>query len=102
MSYRVIYAPSIADDIREHVAFLRSRRAGDEVIEAWYARLFETIDALAHAPRRCPVDTASSRRLHREIRKLNVGEYLVCYEVDDTHQNVRIVALEHGATRRGS
>ena len=99
MTYRVIYAPSVREDIRQHVAYLRGESVTAATIEQWYVKLFELIDSLDEWPDRFPVDEVQSEAVGEEIRKLNVGDYLVFYQVDHERKEVNVFAFMHGAGR---
>lgn len=63
-------------------------------------RLLDRLDRLDEWPKRLPVDVVQTRLTGRETRKLNFGDYLVFYQVDDKHRQVNIVGFMHGARRR--
>jgi mRNA-degrading endonuclease RelE of RelBE toxin-antitoxin system len=100
VNYRVIYAPSFGDDIRQHIQYLRDERVSDHLIERWYGGLFDLIDSLAEWPRRYPRDHARSQSTNREIRKLNFGDYIIRFQIDDKRGHVNVIAFVHGAGDR--
>ena len=56
--------------------------------------------SLDEIPKRYPVDRVFSEAVGVIARKMNFGDYLVFYEVDDERQQVNVLAFRHGATRR--
>ena len=100
MTYRIIYAPSVLTDIREHIQYLREQHVSDVTIEHWYTRLFKLLDDLDQMPRRYAVDRVLTEALKKETRKLNYGDYLVSYQVDDDSYTVKIIAFMHGSGRK--
>lgn len=100
MTYRVIYAPSFRDDIDHHIGYLISQHVSIDLINRWYGELFELVDSLSEWPLRFPVDPIQTEATGRETRKLNVGDYLVFYDVDEFNKRVNVVAFVHGARQR--
>lgn len=100
MIYRVLFAPSVLEHIRLHVAYLRSEGASEEVIVRWYQGLFETIERLQAFPRSCPVDDTECKRTGGEIRRLIYRRYHVHYRVSDAKHLVEILSFVHAARRR--
>jgi mRNA-degrading endonuclease RelE of RelBE toxin-antitoxin system len=100
MNHRVVYTEQFIDNLREHVGYLRRQHVSDRVIERWYQRLFEHLDTLTTWPRSYAVDVRYTAATGRETRKVNFGDYLVFYEVDDIQRTVRLLAFYHGAARR--
>ena len=100
MSHRVIYAPSFRDNIAAQVDYLRGQRVPDDVIEAWFDRLFDRLDALSEWPLRYPVDERTTREVGFEVRKLVYGRFVITYHVDDARRTVGLMAMVHGARRR--
>ena len=49
---------------------------------------------------RFPVDQVQTDATGRETRKVNVGDYLVFYQIDDTRRQVSVVGFMHGSRRR--
>jgi len=94
MNYRVIYTDSFLEDVGIHADYLREQHAGAEVIERWYSRLFDMM------PRRFPVDEVQTHLNRCETRKMNYGDYLAFYQIDDDRKQVYIVGFMHGARRR--
>ncbi len=102
MIYRVIYGPTFRDHLRGHIQYLCSKHVSQPTIDGWYNRLFDLIDSLDVWPRRFPIDEQQSAATGREIRKFNVGHYLIYYHVDDNAQVIQLVAFRHGAQTRPS
>lgn len=100
MSYRVIYTEGFLDDVREHLAYMRSQRVDERSIESWYRKLFDQLDALDEWPRAHVVSESYSRDAGHVTHKYNFGRYLVFYQVDDALQRVELVAFMHGARRK--
>jgi plasmid stabilization system protein ParE len=97
MSYRVVYTDAFLADVRDHLAHLRRERVAERVIEDWYTKLFDRLDDLAVWPLSCVVSEPYTRDAGRTTHKLNVGDYLVFYQVDDEHRRVERVAFFHGS-----
>ncbi len=97
---RVIYAPSFCRDIADQVDFLRGSQVPDDIIETWFAGLFDRIDQLSDWPKLYPVDERMTAELGFEVRKLVHGRFIITYHVDDARQGVHLLAMVHGARRR--
>jgi plasmid stabilization system protein ParE len=100
MKYRVIYAPSFRQDVRDHVAYLHREKVSAATIERWFSKLFDLVDSLDEWPKRFAVDPIESNATGRETRKVNLDDYLIFYQVDDEQQQVNVVGFMHGARRR--
>ncbi len=100
MTYRVSYTESFLEHIDAHVDYLLGERVPIDVIDDWHSRLLDRLDRLDEWPKRLPVDDVQTRLTGCETRKLNFGDYLVFYQVDDKQRQVNIVAFRHGARRR--
>lgn len=101
MTYRLIFAPSFLADIDRQLAYLRDEQlVSVETIDAWFGRLYAQLDGIEAWPRLYPVDEAYSAAVGRESHKINFGDHLVFYQVDDAGREVNVVALVHGATRQ--
>ncbi len=100
MKYRVVFAESFVRDVDDQIAYWRAQRVSDDVVESWFARLFNVVDHLASMPHMFAVDELQSRAVGREARKLTVGDYLVFYIVDEEAKLVSVVAFVHGAMKR--
>lgn len=100
MTYRVYFTETFVADVENHVRYLLGEHVSRDVVEAWYDRLFKQIDALREWPRLYPVDEYYSGDVGRPTHKLNFGNYLVFYQLDDDRRQVNVVAFIHGARRR--
>ena len=100
MTYRVLYTESVRADIAAHVRYLQDQQVSPEVIENWFAGLFDLIDSLYQWPLRYPVAEPESRAMGFEVRKIIYGRYLVFYRVDQAQHLVEVLAFRHGARRR--
>lgn len=56
--------------------------------------------SLDDIPKRHPVDRVSTEATGVVTRRMDFGNYLVFYQVDDDRQQVNVLAFTHGATRR--
>jgi len=100
MIYRVVYTDQFLTRIDAHIDYLLGEGACVQVVMDWYDQLYHHLDSLDEMPKRLPVDPVQTRLTGHETRKLNYGNYLVFYQVDDAHQQVALVDFQHGATRR--
>lgn len=100
MTRRVLYSPSVRDDIRDHVRYLRSQVVSEKAIEAWFNDLFTAIDSLAEWSKRYPVDEVKSRQSGFEVRKLTFRRYAVRYRIDEADGVVEVLSFIHGARGR--
>ena len=100
MNYRVIYTDSFQDDLRDHLAYLRSQKVDEDVIEDWYTKLFDKLDSLDEWPRAYRVSESYTADSGLETHKYNFGDYLVFYQINDQQERVELVAFMHGANRR--
>jgi plasmid stabilization system protein ParE len=100
MNYRVIYSPSVRDDLREHIQYLIDQRVSAEIVERWYSRLFDAVDSLCEMPRRNAADRVASKRYGFEVRKLSFGRYLIHYRIDDDRRLVEVLSFVHAARRK--
>lgn len=97
MTYRVFYTSRVMADIATQVDYLRSRHTGEQVIEIWFGKLFDSLDDLYYMPGRYPVDRLESEKRGREIRKFSFGNYIIRYRIDTEHQIVYVLSFIHGA-----
>lgn len=100
MSYRILYAPSFQDDVDQYLEYLISEKVVIATIEQWFTKLYDQVDGLYKWPKRFPVDPIQTEAAGRETRKMNVGDYLVFYQIDEGAHQVNIVAFMHGARRK--
>lgn len=99
MSRHLVYAPSFRDDIRQYLRYMRDQHVGEAIVERWFNALFDRIEDLPDWPSRYPVDPIMTRDSGRETRKLNMGNYLVFYQIDEPGKAINVVAFMHGARR---
>lgn len=93
--YRVIYAPSVYEQIDEQVMFI-ARDSVDHAL-AWADRLGAAIDGLADVYGYA-VDDDVSERLGYPVRKFVFERtYIVFCVVDEDARVVRVVSMRHGA-----
>lgn len=64
----------------------------------WLDRIMEAIESLEKFPRRCALAAENDHRPY-EIRKINVGGYLVLFTVDDDARTVTMIGFRHGRQR---
>jgi plasmid stabilization system protein ParE len=100
MSYRVIYAPSFRTNIADQVDYLREQHVPDDIIEAWFERLFVLLDQLSEWPRQYPVDERMTKELGFEVRKFVYARHVITYAVDDAGKRVELLGMVHGARRK--
>jgi len=100
MPYRVIYSPSFKDDVREHIRYLIDEKVAISTLNNWFNLLYDKIDDLAQYPKQYPVDPVQTEETKVETRKLNIGKYLVFYQIDDQHEQVNVMAFIHGSLRK--
>lgn len=102
MTYRVLYTDTFIQDLNRQIEYLRGEEVASPTIERWFSRLYELVDSLDEWPYHYPVDPIQTEATGRETRKVNLGDYLVFYQVDDENRQVNVVAFVHGARRRES
>ncbi len=95
MTYRVRIAPDVSNAIMDQAMFVASDSV-DRTL-AWEAVMRKRIEDLSNMPTAYPVGEDESLRLGYEVRKLNVGDFLVFFRVIETTKEVVVVGLRHGA-----
>ncbi len=100
MIYRVVYTERFHERVDDHVNYLLAEHVSVETITSWYDGLYALIDGLDEIPKRFPVDEHVSNETGKLTRKLNYGQYLVFYAVDDEAQTVQVIEFMHGARRK--
>lgn len=100
MTYRVIYSNAFRERIKAHVDYLVSEKVSDQTISNWYERLLLLLDSLDDIPKRHPIDERATEETGLLTRKLNFGDYLIFYTVDDENRVVQVVDFIHGASRK--
>ncbi|MEM9416347.1 MAG: type II toxin-antitoxin system RelE/ParE family toxin [Planctomycetota bacterium] len=99
MKYRVELADSFTDDLDRHLAYLVQENVSPVTIGRWLGRLHELVMGLDELPKRHPVDPHFTQRTGIATRKVNLGNYLIFYQVDENHRRVDVIAFTHGASR---
>lgn len=100
MSYRLVFSPSFETQVDRQVDYLLTEQhVSMETIQSWFDRLYRRLDSLTAWPEIHPVDERYSAEIGLLCRKINFGDYLVFYCVDEPRMQVRVVAMVHGATR---
>ena len=100
MIYRVIYTRSFRERIHAHVDYLLAEKVSNQTISNWYDQLLLLLDSLDDTPKRFPIDERMSEETGSLTRKVNYGNYLVFYMVDDEDRTVQIIEFMHGAKRK--
>ncbi|QDU70898.1 type II toxin-antitoxin system RelE/ParE family toxin [Mucisphaera calidilacus] len=100
MTYRVVYSGPFQRDLECHVDYLLGSSVSIETIEAWYSRLYSRLEGLEVWPRLYPVDERYSEMVGHEVRKINFGDYLMFYCVEESARRVILLAFYHGARQR--
>lgn len=100
MKYRVELTDSFTRDLDQHLAYLQREKVSTYTIDRWFAKLYEQVLSLDDIPKRYPVDRVFTETSGVLTRKMNIGDYLVFYQVDDEVLEVNVLALRHAATRR--
>ena len=97
MSYRVVILPTVENQILDQVLYI----AQDSIDNAlrWEQELHQRIMGLCELPLAHPTSPPESRAFDREVRKMNFGNYLIFYRVDEANKAVHILAFMHGARR---
>ena len=99
MTFRVLYTQTVRADIAAQVRYLQDQRVSPEIIEGWFARLFDLIDGLYQWPLRYPIAEPETREMGFEVRKIIYGQHLVFYRVSEEQRLVEVLAFRHGARR---
>lgn len=97
MRYTVDIDDEAFDEIRDVARFIAHERKAPHNAARWLARLWDAIDDLEEMPRRFPVDDIQTTATGRPTHKMNFGDYLVFYQVDDEQSQVRVIGFMHGA-----
>ncbi|XAM01164.1 type II toxin-antitoxin system RelE/ParE family toxin [Phycisphaeraceae bacterium D3-23] len=100
MKYRVELADSFTADLDRHLAYLQQEKVAPVTIGRWLGRLHELVLGLDELPKRHPVDPHFTQSAGTTTRKVNLGNYLIFYQIDDEHRRVTLVAFTHGAARK--
>lgn len=95
MIYRVVIPLHVLDQIDEHMV----RIAQDSVDRAlnWQDGLMDHIARLDELPKAHPISEADTEINGYELRKLNHGNYLVIFRVDEDRHMVFVEGFRHGA-----
>ena len=99
MTHRVLYTDNFTDEVRAQVAWLRKEGAPEHVIDAWFGRLFDVLDALSTFPHRCPIDAIERERTGADIRKVIFETWIALYRVDDEQRLVYMLSFVNGPAR---
>jgi len=98
------YIVEVGDDarhaIRNTARYIAIEQHAPLNAERWLDALWTTVDGLESMPHRYPVDPIQTTATGRETRKLNFGDFLVFYHVDDQRHRVDIVSFVHGSKRQ--
>jgi len=97
MTYQVVHTPEVAARIAEQIAHLQRERVDVQTIDAWLTGLLDQIASLNEWPHRSPIAQVESAARGIEIRKMNFGDYVVFYRVDDSSQAVEVLSFRHSA-----
>jgi len=99
LRYRVDLTEEVERDIDAQVTQWRDAGVSGAVITGWLADLVERVDRLGVAPNAFPVAEIVSEVLGVPVRRLNFGEFVLFYEVDEVARVVRLLHLRHGRRR---
>jgi toxin ParE1/3/4 len=94
--YRILLAKRVAADLSvifDYIAKDSPRNASRMV-----GRILDAIEGLKIFPHRNVVE--GHPKVRHPIRSLPVGSYIIFYRVEDEHQVVRVLRVQHGARRR--
>ena len=65
----------------------------------WLDRVMDAIESLEHFPHRCALAPENDKRPY-EIRKINVGDYLLLLTIDEDAKTVWVIGFRHGRQRQ--
>lgn len=99
MRFRLNKTQDFHDHLDLHFGYLFDQQVDPLTIERWANEINRRVRALAEYPLRYPVDPVQTKKLGIETRKMNIGDHIVFYQVDDAAQVVNTVAFMHGARR---
>lgn len=98
MAYAVELTRRAERDLVDLYEFLCAEHSA--VARRWFNGLEKAIQKLEQLPRRCP-SAPESRIADRHVRHVLYGTkpkiYRVIYEIDESHQTVRVLTVRHGA-----
>lgn len=100
MTYRIELTERFIADLDAHLSYLQREKVSAYTTNRWFAKLYEKVLSLDDIPKRYPVDRVFTEVTGVVTRKMNFGDYLVFYQVDDGARQVNVLAFRHGATRR--
>lgn len=95
MKYRVVMTAEAQAAIWEHAQFIQSESGFSQRAADWVNECFAAIKTLELYPRRCGLAPENDRRDY-EVRKLNFGNYLILFRVDDKIKVVYVTGFRHG------
>jgi len=101
MTYKVLYTETVRTEIAVQVKYLQEQHVSSATIERWFGGLFDLVDGLYEWPLRFPVSPEQTEDFGFEVRKLNYGDYLIFYRVDEQQRIVEVLHFRHGARDHG-
>lgn len=100
MTYRVVTLPTVENQILDQALYI-AEASLDHALH-WEQQLRACIKFFGELPQAHPIAEPESRAFGRDIRKVNFGDYLIFYRVDEADKAIYILAFMHGARRRES
>ena len=100
MTYDVRITDSFNADLDQHLQWLADEKVSRFTIDRWFGKVYEQILRLDRMPQRHPVAQINLDGTDLKARKMNIGDHLVFYVVNEAQKTVDIVAFRRGLTRR--
>jgi len=99
MIYELSLSPGFVADAEEQLSYLIDQGVSVDRAVAWYHRLLNRFDGIREWAKVHPIDERFLQETGIAARKINFGDYVILYRVDEDRRLVEIIALQHGATR---
>ena len=98
MTFRVMIIPAAREAILQEARRIAVDEHAPINAARWLSRVIDAADTLEHWPRRCPQAPENAFRPY-EVRKLNVGDYMLLFTVVDTTRMVWVIGFRHGSRK---
>ena len=99
MTYDVRITDAFNADLDQHLQWLVDEKVSKFTIDRWFGKVYDQILRLDRMPYRHPVASIDFEGVGIEARKMNIGDHLIFYVVDEAEKTVDVVAFRRGATR---
>lgn len=93
--YSVEITEQTFEIIRSFARYIAFEQKAPHSAKLWLEGLWDAVDSLEKWPKRCGFAPENDYRLY-EIRKLNYGDYLLLFTIDESKHIVYIIGFRHG------